>query len=473
MPDHPISSGSGGVDRPRPGSPRSYGRIGLSFALAIVLIATLSALYVRQGRTKTSTGDSAAATVVAVIEVKREDLAKEISAPAEFRPYTEINVYAKVAGYVSRLDVDVGDQVTKGQLIALLEVPEVKDDLDRALATYQRSEADYKDAHLAYTRLLAANREHSDLIAQQDLDSGEARDSAAAGALAAAKADVEKYRTLNDYTRITAPFAGVITKRYADPGALIQAGTTSNTQAMPLVRLSDNKRLRLDFPVSVDYVPRVRADGPVTIRVDSLGGRTFAGTIARFTHRIDESTRTMMAEVEVPNDALDLVPGMYATVTLAIDERPNVLAVPVEAVPSGAKTVFVVDSTQRLEERPIKLGLETATKYEILCMADASSHYEVTPPSRACQAAGPNGVRMGVFRRDGSAVWTGERAPRAGWRSPPSPGLVQAARARVRARPFSRMTCRISAGAKPVRSCTNETGWASPSPCGKSEPKSM
>jgi RND family efflux transporter MFP subunit len=301
-----------------------------------------------------------------VAEVKRRDLAKEIAAPAEFRPYTEVNVYAKVAGYVSRIDVDVGDQVTKGQLIALLEVPEIKDELDHAVATYNRTDADYKDAHLSYTRLLAANREHANLIAQQDLDTGEAKDASAAGALAAAKADVDKYRTLNDYARITAPFGGVITKRYADPGALIQAGTASNTQAMPLVRVSENRRLRLDFPVSVDYVSHIRDDSPVIVRVDSLGGRTFAGKIARFTHRIDESTRTMMTEVEVPNDALDLVPGMYATVTLKIDERGNVLAVPVEAVPSGATTVFVVNSSQQLEERQIKLGLETATQYEVL-----------------------------------------------------------------------------------------------------------
>lgn len=341
-------------------------RLGFLLVLAIVLVATASVLYVRQGRTSTSTSDSALRPVVAVTAVRRENLAKEISAAAEFRSYAEVNVYAKVAGYVNRIDVDVGDQVQKGQLIALLDVPEITDDLDHATAAYQRGEADYKDAHLSYTRLLAANREHPNLIAQQDLDSAEAKDSAAASGLAAAKADVAKYRALHDYARITAPFGGVVTKRYADPGALIQAGTASNTQAMPLVRISDNQRLRLDFPVSVDYVPRVRADSPVTVRVDSLGGRTFAAKIARFTHRIEESTRTMLAEIDVSNDALDLVPGMYATVSLAIDERPSALALPVEAVPSGAKTVFVVDSAQRLEERPITLGLETATTYEVL-----------------------------------------------------------------------------------------------------------
>lgn len=354
-------------DRPRrtAGRPR---RIGYFLIGGVALAAVTSALYLRQGRTSPEAADTgtAQATVVAVAEVRRENLAKEISAAAEFRPYAEVTVYSKVAGYVQRIDVDVGDQLEKGQLIALLEVPEVKDDLDHATAVFKRAEADYKDAHLSYTRLVAANGDHPNLIAQQDLDSAEAKDAAADSALAAAKADVDKYRTLQAYTRISAPFGGVVTKRYADPGALIQAGTTSSTQAMPLVRISDNRKLRLDFPVSVDYVPRIRADSPVTVRVDSLGGRTFTAKIARFSHRIDESTRTMLAEIDVPNDSLELVPGMYATVNLPIDQRQSALALPVEAVPSGAKSVYVVNSSQRLEERPIKLGLETATHYEVL-----------------------------------------------------------------------------------------------------------
>src|ERR1700687_3407559 len=111
------------------------------------------------------------------------------------------------------------------------------------------------------------------------------------------------------YTRITAPFGGVITKRYADPGSLIQAGTASNTQAMPLARVSDNTLLRLDFPVSVDYVRGIRLDARASVRVDSLGGRTFKGKIARFSDKVDDSTRTMIVEMEVVNPSLELVPG--------------------------------------------------------------------------------------------------------------------------------------------------------------------
>jgi len=296
--------------------------------------------------------------------VDREDLYRQISIPGEFRAYNEVDVHAKVSGYVQRMNVDIGDKVKAGQLLAVLEIPELGDELDHAVATQRRAAADYKDAHLAYTRLIQVNKDHPNLIAQQDLDTAEARDATAEGALAAARSDVNKDQALVGYTRITAPFGGVITKRYVDPGSLIQAGTAS--QAVPILRVSDNLRLRLDFPVPVDYVSGIHVDEPLTVRIDSLGGRTLAGKISRFTDHIDENTRTMTAEIEVANQRLEFVPGMYATVTLKVDERRNVLAVPVEAVPSGGKTVAVVNAANQVEERPIELGLETPAKYEVL-----------------------------------------------------------------------------------------------------------
>ena len=204
--------------------------------------------------------------------------------------------------------MDFGDQVKAGQLLATLEVPELQDELNSAIAAEQHAAADYKNAHLDYTRLVAVNQGHPNLVAQQDLDTAEAKDLSAAAAVAAAKADAKKFQTMVDYTRITAPFAGVVTRRYADPGALIQAGTASDTQARSLVRVSDNYRLRLDFPVTVDYVKDVRLGDSVTVRVDSLNSKTFTGTISRFTHDVNDDTRTMTTEIEVPNQDLELVP---------------------------------------------------------------------------------------------------------------------------------------------------------------------
>ena len=195
-------------------------------------------------------------------------------------------------------------------------------------------------------------------MAQQDLDTAQANDLTTTAAIAAAKANVEKYQTMVSYTQITAPFDGVVTHRYADPGTLIQAGTSSDTQALPLVRVSDNYRLRLDFPVTVDYVKDVQLGDSVEVRVDSLNGKTFTGKISRFTHDVDDNTRTMMTEIEVPNPNLELVPGMYATVVLKVEKHLQALAVPTEAVASG-KTPAVYVVNQRQSDR----GARSQTRF--------------------------------------------------------------------------------------------------------------
>jgi RND family efflux transporter MFP subunit len=304
---------------------------------------------------------------VAVARVTREDLYNAVPIPAEFHPYLQVELHAKVSGYVDQINVDIGDRIKTGQLLAILEVPELRDELNRALAAEKRVAADYKEAHLVYTRLQAVEKDHPNLVAQQELDAAEARDSTTEAAIAAAKAEREKFETLIKYTRITAPFDGVITRRYADPGSLIQAGTTSDTQSMPLVQLSDNYRLRLDFPVSVANVKDIHVGDPVDVQVESLGNKTFTGLISRCTEKVDDETRTMRTEIEVANPNLELVPGMYAKALLKVQKRAGVLAVPVEAVSHEKQpSVYVVNPAQELEERFVELGLETSTKFEVI-----------------------------------------------------------------------------------------------------------
>ena len=263
--------------------------------------------------------------------------------------------------------VDFGDKVKAGQLLATLEVPELQADLDNALAAAAKAEADYTNAHLIYTRLLAVNHDHPNLVAQQDLDTASASDQSASAAIAAAKAGAEKYQSLVAYTKITAPFDGIVTRRYADPGALIEAGTSSATQARSLLRVSDNYRLRLDFPVTVDFVQDIQLGAAVEVRVDSLSGKDFTGKISRFTQEVTDETRKMTTEIEVPNPDLQLMPGMYATVVLKVEKHPAVLAIPTVAVNLGkTPTVLVVNHDDQIEERVIKLGLETSDKYEVL-----------------------------------------------------------------------------------------------------------
>ncbi|HEY6214010.1 MAG TPA: efflux RND transporter periplasmic adaptor subunit, partial [Vicinamibacterales bacterium] len=253
-------------------------------------------------------------------------------------------------------------------------------------ADLERAEASHDATHLAATRLASVSKTRANLIAQQDLDEASGRDrvseaqvSTAKAALASAreqleiaKANQSKTRTLFAYARITAPFEGVITHRYADTGAMIQAGTSSQTQTMPLVRLSQNNVLRLIIPVPESAVSRIRLHAPVDVHVESLG-RTFAGTVARFSDRLDGDTRTMRVEVDVPNPTLELVPGMYAQASIALDQATDALTIPVQAIDRTEKgaSVVVVSRQGAVERRDVELGLETADRVAVTRGVDA------------------------------------------------------------------------------------------------------
>ena len=335
------------------------GQITATFLVAGLVVLWLAHRAHAQTSSKAVQAD--APPTAGVAKVTREDLYQQVTIAAEFRPYVEVALPAKVTGYIGKMNVDFGDTVKSGQLLATIEVPELQAELDNAWAAEQKAQADYTNANLIYSRLQSVNHDHPNLVAQQDLDTAQANDLATGAAIAAAKANVERYQTMVSYTQITAPFDGVITSRYVDAGALIDA------QGKPLVRVSDNYLLRLDFPVTVDYAKDIKLGDPVTVRIDSLNGRTFTSKISRFTHEVDDSTRTMITEIEVPNPGLELIPGMYATVVLNVEKHPRALAVPIEAVSSGkSSTVYVVNQDSQIEERTVKLGLETPDKYEIL-----------------------------------------------------------------------------------------------------------
>jgi RND family efflux transporter MFP subunit len=338
--------------------------VGIVVAVVVIGLAWVGL----RSHAQNSTGPGSPDTpTVGVAKVLREDLFKSVTIPAEFRPYVEVELHAKISGYVNKMNVDFGDKVKAGEHLATIEVPELRDELNAAVASEQKTEADCTNTSLIYSRMQAVNKQHPNLVAQQDLDTAAANDQMAVAAIAAAKAEVGKYQTLVNYTRITAPFDGVVTRRYADPGALIQAGTSSDTQTLPLVRVSDNYLLRLDFPVDVDFVRDIHVGDPVQVRMESLGDKAFTGTVARFSCDVDDSTRKMTAEIEVPNPKLELDPGMYATVDLRVEDHTNALSIPIEAV-TGVQTpsVLVVNSSNQIEQRPVQFGMETADKYEVL-----------------------------------------------------------------------------------------------------------
>ena len=362
------------------------------------------------GKVEAVQNSAAEIPTVAVAKAATGDLSHLLVLTAEFRPYQEIDLMAKVAGYIKQINVDIGDRVQQGQLLAVLEIPEMADEAARAKAALQRSEAEVAQAqdevkraesahqmsHLSYERLATVMKNRPGLVAQQEVDEAQSKDlvseaqiaaaksnlNAAIQAVSVSKAEQGKIQTMFEYTRVTAPFAGVITKRFADVGSMIQAGTASQTQAMPVVRLSQNTLLRLILPVPESAVPTVHVGQPVDVRVPTLN-RTFPGKVARFAGKLQLSTRTMDTEVDVPNSNLLLVPGMFAEVDLITNRHNDVLSVPVSAVDLGSDNssddssknaaagpatgkVVVVTADNRVEPREVTLGLETANRIEIL-----------------------------------------------------------------------------------------------------------
>ena len=363
----------------------------IGVVLGAAILAALGSAACTRPRAASETTERPA---VSVAKIARGDLTQTLTLAAEFRPYQEIEVHAKVAGYAKSINVDVGDRVSAGQLLAVLEIPELQDDMvtdeayvkrsveevNRAQADLARAESVHEVAHLGSTRLAAVMKQRPNLVAQQDFDEAQGRDRTAEAQVATAKAAIaaaqeqlavaragqNKTKTLFAYARITAPFAGIITHRYADTGAMIQAGTSSQSQAMPVVRLSQNSLLRLIIQVPESAVSRVQVGALVDVKVQALG-RDFQGKVARVAEKLDLDTRTMETEVDVANPKLDLVPGMYAYASITMDEARGVLIAPVQAVDrQDDKTmVLVVGRDGRLEPRSITVGLEAPDRVEV------------------------------------------------------------------------------------------------------------
>jgi RND family efflux transporter MFP subunit len=370
------------IPEPPADAPKTSGNKRVTYAVVgVAIIAAIATLLVRGSRsTLASHTTSNDAMIVGAAKIERDSIARELVFDSELRPFQEVDLHAKVAGYVDSINVDIGDRVKEGQLIATLELPEVQNDLDRAIASQRRAEEEIKraeaanqEAKLGYDRLVSIDKTRPNLIAQQEIDTADARAKTAAANLAAAheqakaaEADVKKLQTMLKYAKITAPFDGVITARYADKGALIQAGTSSSTQAMPLVRLSDNRRLRLVFPISVSFVANVRNGDPVRVEIPGLK-KTLDAKITRTAQKVSTTTRTMDAEVDLANDDYSLIPGMYAAVHLNIDTRNNALVVPIEALSRGKNpSVYAIKPDGTIEERKVKLGIEAPDKVEVL-----------------------------------------------------------------------------------------------------------
>jgi RND family efflux transporter MFP subunit len=360
---------------------------------ACVILGFAAWLVLRSARNgEVEAAPEPAAARVAVVE--RGSVSHVLALAGQFQPYQVIDVHPKVSGFIRSIRVDIGDRVRQGQTLAVLEVPELqaqlegtvaqvsrsKDEITRAQHEVAAADALYSSLHAGDVRLQQAAKTQPGLIAQQELDDAHAKDlsvaaqvdaakaalSAAQGGADVARADNRRVGAMESYTNVIAPIDGVITWRYADTGALIQSGTDSNNQALPIVKLAQSGLLRLRMPVPEDAVRYVEVGDPMVVRVDALD-RSFTGKVVRFTRNVNFETRTMETEVDVENKDLSIDPGMYANTQLQLNHADNVLTIPVEALVlrHNKEFVYVLDSQNKVKVRTVVVGLRGSELAEI------------------------------------------------------------------------------------------------------------
>jgi RND family efflux transporter MFP subunit len=337
---------------------------------------------------------AASAPAARVAAAQRGNISHMLTLAGQFQPYQVVDVHPKVSGYMKQINVDIGDIVRQGLTLAVLEVPELKAQLQQTVFEVDQSKEEITQAqheiaravathaalHGTYERLEEAAKGHPGLIAQQKLDDAQAKDlssksqvGAAKAAMAAAKqhsgaaeADNQLVQALHNYTTVQAPISGVVVWRYADTGALIQGGTNSNSQDLPIVRLSQSALLRLRVPVPESDIRFVHDGDELTVRVDAVG-RSLTGKIVRFTRDVNFETRTMETEVDVQNRDLSISPGMYANTMLRLGHIENVVTIPSEALVlhGQQRMLFVVDPSNHVHIRPVDVGIEGSKLVEI------------------------------------------------------------------------------------------------------------
>ena len=367
------------------------------FAWMLAATAGIGATLVLSGCHEATQPTATAATLptAQVATAQRGNITHVLTLAGQFQAYQVVDVHPKVSGYMSRINVDIGDIVHQGQVLAVLEVPELKaqvqqaqfelqqsqEEITRAQHEIQRAQALNFALHAESIRLQQAAATRPGLIAQQELDDARSKDlssqaqiDAAKSAMAAAqqraeaaRADYERVTALENYTKVVAPLDGVVVWRYADTGALIQGGTNTNTTALPIVRLAQSDLLRLRVPVPEDDVKYINFGDPVGVRVDAIG-RSFTGKVVRFTRNVNFETRTMETEIDVPNPKLTIAPGMYANTLLQLAAVKDVVTIPVDSlVLSGTEeTVYALDSSNRVHIRTVQIGLEGQTLAQVV-----------------------------------------------------------------------------------------------------------
>jgi membrane fusion protein, multidrug efflux system len=321
--------------------------ISMKYTLVLFSLAALSASPAPAVETKPP-------LAVRVVRPARGEIIRYVTLPGTVRANQQATLYAKVSGYLKTVAVDKGQAVKAGDVLAQIEVPEL-------IAELKRNQADAKMASIEMQRLNEAQKKAPDLVLPQSLDK-------ARGALDSANASNERTQTLLDFAKITAPFDGMITMRFVDPGAFVPAATAGSTPlSAALFILMDFSTVRVQTGVPEAEVPFVRQGQPVKVGIEELPGQAIEGKVSRFSYALDEATRTMLVETDLPNPELALRPGMYATVKLGVEKHTDAILIPTEALVMEKTAAFVFKHADgKAKKTPVTVGFNDGVNVELL-----------------------------------------------------------------------------------------------------------
>jgi RND family efflux transporter MFP subunit len=319
-----------------------------------LLPAATAAIILLAGARRIEAADAPKPIEVKVVHPARGDIIRYVKLPGTIRANQQATLYAKVAGYLKSISVDKGDRVQAGQALGEIEVPELQADL----AKYK---AEVKVAERDYDRVSAAQQKAPDLVTPQSVD--EAR-----GRLEVAKANQERIETLLSYAKVVAPFSGIVTARFVDPGAFIAAATSgSAAQTAAIVTIADFNIVRAQVALPEVEASLAKVGQPVKLTVEGLAGKTFEAQVSRFTYALDDATKTMLVEADLPNPELLLRPSMYAIIRVGLEKHNDAMQIPVDALVMEKANAFAfVAENGKAKRKAIQIGFNDGTKVEVL-----------------------------------------------------------------------------------------------------------
>ena len=337
--------------------------IGIVFVIAAVVYGLLARMAAERRLEQVTT--ASAVPTVNVIHPAITGVSAEIALPGNTQAFIETPIYARTSGYLKQWFVDIGQHVTKGELMATIETPELDEQLQVSQANLKSAQADLALANTTSDRY--QNLLKSDSVSKQETDVAVSGAAAKRAAVEAAEANVRRLAQLQSFEKVYAPFSGVVTERNTDIGALIDSGspTASNT-AKELFRIASIDKLRVYVAVPETYAPAIRDGDTVALTLDEYPGQQFTGKIARNSSAIDQTSRTLNVEVDVANPTGKLLPGAYATVHFKVPSANETLTIPSNTLLFRAQGMQVgVVRDGKVQLVPVKIAQDHGSTVEI------------------------------------------------------------------------------------------------------------